>query len=302
MKNIIKMFVFGLIFIILLLLFNHIFSLDFLSVDDVITSKYAVLSEDENTVDVFFVGDSLVYSGISPLNIWNDYGYSTFNISVPDQRLNQIYEHLTLAFKNQKPKIVFFEASVFDYSLNTSTIIDMKLADNSNLMKHHDGWKNLFGESKKNNSSSGNKNTKGFRYSVEIKPFDKQFKKKKFEIEITEKYVFDKIIEMCEANDAKLIMINIPTIKNWNTNSHNDVVEFLKDYDLEYYDLNELDMIDWSKETRDGGEHLNYNGAKKVSNYLGEYIKNTGLVEDHRGDEKYASWQEAYDKSADKLF
>ena len=80
------------------------------------------------------------------------------------------------------------------------------------------------------------------------------------------------------------------------------MVEFLKDYDLEYYDLNELDMIDWSKETRDGGEHLNYNGAKKVSNYLGEYIKNTGLVEDHRGDKKYASWQEAYDKSADKLF
>ena len=147
-----------------------------------------------------------------------------------------------------------------------------------------------------------NKNTKGFRYSIEIKPFDKQFKKKKFEIETTEKYVFDKVIEMCEANDAKLIMINIPTIKNWNTNSHNEVVEFLKDYDLEYYDLNELDMIDWSKETRDGGEHLNYNGAKKVSNYLGEYIKNTGLVEDHRGDKKYASWQEAYDKSANKLF
>ena len=268
MKNIFKMMLFGLILVTLLLLLNYVFSLDFFSVDDVITSKYAVLSEDENTVDVFFVGDSLVYSGISPLNIWNDYGYSTFNISLPDQRLNQIHEHLDLAFKKQNPKILFFEASVFAHSLSASTIIDMKLADNSSLMKHHDGWKNIFGTSKKKNSSSINKNTKGFKYSTDIDAFNKEFRKGSFEIEVTEKYIFEKILDMSKENGTKVIIINVPTIRNWSSSNHNDVVEFLKDYDLEYYDLNELDMIDWYTETRDHGEHLNYDGSKKVSKYV----------------------------------
>ena len=59
---------------------------------------------------------------------------------------------------------------------------------------------------------------------------------------------------------------------------------------------NGIDLkINWKKDTKDKGNHLNYRGAKKVTKYLGNYLKKTGLLEDHRKDSKYESWDRAYD-------
>ena len=49
--------------------------------------------------------------------------------------------------------------------------------------------------------------------------------------------------------------------------------------------------IDWSKDTRDGGDHVNYFGAEKVSAYLGKYLSGTGLFKNRRSDPAYAQWE-----------
>ena len=46
--------------------------------------------------------------------------------------------------------------------------------------------------------------------------------------------------------------------------------------------------IDCSRDTRDKGNHLNFYGAVKVTDWLGNYFKESGLLEDHRGNESYA--------------
>ena len=48
--------------------------------------------------------------------------------------------------------------------------------------------------------------------------------------------------------------------------------------------------IDWSKDTRDKGDHLNYYGAIKVTDWLGEYIEKSNLCPNHKGDENYNQW------------
>ena len=54
-------------------------------------------------------------------------------------------------------------------------------------------------------------------------------------------------------------------------------------------------QIDWKNDSQDKkGEHLNYTGALKVTNYLGNYLKEHNELPDHRQDEKYSPWNEAY--------
>lgn len=305
MKNIIKIISFFFVFIILFSLFNFLFSSKNINLSDRKKKEFVngILMEKEGTVDVLFVGDSLVYSGISPLNLWNDYGYSSYNISLVAQRLYQTYDNLKVSLEYQKPKIVFLDASVLNYSFGISKVLEVDLINKFDFLKYHDIWKDAFGESNKILRAAGNVNNKGFRYSLQVESFeDSDIKYEKIELNNLSMYLFDEIVNICNENDIKLVIINIPTKLNWNSESHDIIEDFLVKYNLEYYDLNNYNLIDWNNDTRDKGEHLNYYGAKKVSAYLGEYIKNTGLVEDHRGDKKYASWQEAYDKMADKLF
>ena len=75
-----------------------------------------------------------------------------------------------------------------------------------------------------------------------------------------------------------------------------------KELGVEYIDLNlqsDQVAIDWNTDTRDKGDHLNYNGAMKVTNYVGKYLKETELFEDKRENPDYADWNtqlEAFDQ------
>ena len=50
--------------------------------------------------------------------------------------------------------------------------------------------------------------------------------------------------------------------------------------------------IDWNKDTFDEGDHLNYYGSKKLTDYLSEYLKEECDLTDHRGDPEFESWNE----------
>ena len=74
--------------------------------------NYEILSEEDNTIDTVFLGDSLVYSSISPMEIWNEYGYTTFNCSESAQITENAYKQLEIAFEKQKPKLVLMESNL----------------------------------------------------------------------------------------------------------------------------------------------------------------------------------------------
>ena len=110
--------------------------------------------------------------------------------------------------------------------------------------------------------------------------------------------------KICDENNIKLIIMSFPNMRRWNYSKHEATLELSKKYNLEFIDFNtETDIlnIDWKTESRDGGGHLNYVGATKASNYVGEYLKKNNLVEDHRKDSKYNSWNEAYKQYEYKL-
>ena len=262
-------------------------------------SNYEVSGEKDNSIDVIFLGDSLVYSSVSPMEIWNEYGVTSFDCSEAAQIIPDSLRYLEFTFENQKPKVVFMEANVL-FRDPKKRQLSVSLAQSSlrlfPIAKYHDNWKKYLEE--KSDSVWVNV-YKGYKYITKIdsaKTMDYMAETEEFNT-IPEHNMdyFDKIVELCEKNGAKLILIGFPSQKSWKYKKHNTATKVASDYGLDFIDLNLEDLgISWKDDTKDKGAHLNHSGAKKVSKYIGNYIIENKLAEDHRGDSFYNSWNVAY--------
>ena len=108
----------------------------------------------------------------------------------------------------------------------------------------------------------------------------------------------NKIFNLCEENNIKVILLSTPSVKNWNYEKHNSIQEIAQKNNIDYVDMNLSDdvNINWAEDTKDRGDHLNYSGAKKVTMALGNYLEQLHILEDHRNDERYDNWRESAER------
>ena len=110
---------------------------------------------------------------------------------------------------------------------------------------------------------------------------------------IAGKYI-QKILEICNQNEIKLVLLKIPEPTYWSVEKSASVYKYAEEIHVQYIDLNydENINIDWDKDTQDEGNHLNIYGAEKVGKYIASYLKNNYNLDDHRNDEKYQKWND----------
>ena len=312
-KNTVKAAAFLGIFALLLYLLSLLFIPAEGTIDDGVHTLNAngIYGEADNTIDVVFLGDSIVYSAISPLQIWDQYGIPTYCCSTSAQKLWYSEDMLRKAFKKQSPKIVIMETDALFTKFNFDDSILHNAEGFFPILQYHDRWKvlaeNTFDDRQEVTSTN---EYKGYKISYNIKPSaNLSYMKQKLENEAVpnrNKSYFKKIKSYCEDNGAKLILFSCPTTKHWNTARHNNITKLAKDLGLDYIDLNTLTdevKIDWSMDTRDSGDHLNHFGAVKVTDYIGKYLNDLGVFTDKRSEEAYKSWNtiaEIYMKRTEK--
>ena len=61
----------------------------------------------------------------------------------------------------------------------------------------------------------------------------------------------------------------------------------------EQKEFNQL-SFDWATDTRDGGDHVNLNGSKKICTDFGKRVSERYSLTDHRNDSEYTEWEERY--------
>ena len=54
--------------------------------------------------------------------------------------------------------------------------------------------------------------------------------------------------------------------------------------------------FDYANNYMDWGNHCNYNGAKVVTSFVGQYLVDNFDFQDHRADKKYAKWEKNKEK------
>jgi len=254
-----------------------------------------ILGEKENTIDVIMYGDSEAFASTIPMQIWEDYGFTSYICATAGQSISDTCKIAYQTLKKQRPKIVILEAD----NIFITTSITVPLARVLNLImpitEYHNRWKNLNKEdfSGKINYTETDSN-KGYYYVERTDPaedgeymtytdeIEKVPLRNQIHVKFLKKYV--------ESKGAKLVIVSVPSFKNWNYKKHNGMKEFTDKENIEFLDLNILNdelNIDWKTETGDKGDHVNHKGAVKVTKYLGEWLKEKNMLQDHRNEINY---------------
>ena len=263
-----------------------------------------IADEESSSLDYVVIGDSECATGFSPMELWKKYGYVGYNCGVAGQRLQECYYLLEQIFECQSPRVVLLETNMCFQSRSdirmAQQAVDHVAGNIVSLYEYHDQWKQLLfpneGETAARNTANVNK---GFRTTFQVTAYtggnyvipssDVQ------EIASAQRGYLDQIVSLCREKGAQLIFYSTPSPINWTYQKHNGLADFADDNNIPFLDLNlaaDMEAIDWSQDTFDKGDHLNFRGAAKITQYMGAYLSGTGLLPDHRSDAAYAGWDE----------
>ena len=260
--------------------------------------------EPKNSIDVVILGDSNAYSACSPMYIWNKYGIPTYVAAEGFQNVTGASNLLDEVLTCQKPKLVVFDVNMLWTGKTTLKKVENNLKNVAYkylpLAQYHNRWKtmdvkDMFGAKEYTYRSA----SRGQYLSMDVRPFTGQSKMTPTDdeeaIPEVSKVLLEKLIAKC--NDNGIMFMETPTAKSWNYARHNAMVKYAKEKKINFVDMNTLDgeyAVDWNTDTRDGGRHLNCEGAEKVSAYLGKYISEKYSFKDKRKSDKYADWNNDY--------
>lgn len=296
-------------------------------------------SLEKNTVDVLAIGSSQVLAGFSAPDLYMNYGIASFGLGTCNQPLLGAYYWLLEALKTQKPKIVLLEMAAlygknekeeaaFFRSIsimkNTSkyklqAVNDIlkffesadKLSYFSSLYKFHSRWEEI------------DKNDYLFLMNLEQPTYDgaavinrivkDKLNSADYYVEKTNEatepeedrvFYLEKITKLCSDNEIELILFKTPK-QTWGSKYYTYVSQFAEKFGMSFIDFNIKELVetidlDFKMDFTDKS-HLNATGAQKLTNSLGKYLSENYNLEDRRGDEKYASYDNTAQKYIDAL-
>ena len=281
-----------------------------------------------NSIDVLYLGSSYVFSGVIPLEIWKNQGYTGFVRSNPFQSPLLSYYFLAESLHYQTPKIVVVEVSqiykILDVDTNEGILrrgVDpmrfsltklrfiydiVRLSDHQSIMSYlfpmfqyhyrwdELTWSDIFGQDQKIIDVY-----KGYpQIYLDSKPFTINIKQESspdnsFEFNSASLRYYEKIINLCQKNGIQLVLITFPGI-HWYPEQHQSVQDLADEHDVVYLDFSQEDAIkatglDPEKDFLDG-QHLNTYGAQKMSFALGTILHEMQVLQNKQNDPKYQQW------------
>ena len=276
-----------------------------------------------DSLDYLVIGSSNVFMDIAPTYIWDEFGLAGYNFVSPAQPLYISKFYLEEAIKTQAPKVVFLDAlgvAMYEHASESYTHLGLdyfplsyeKIKVVENLPYDHKSFIFPFllyhtrnGELTKSDFNlleyNPEENFLGYTPSYQSVPCEEPM------LPSGEKYVtdnnlkyFSEIYRICSENDITLVLLKTPN-REWTAEMSEAAGKLAEEYGIEYIEFNRmLEEIgfDLASDFCDGGKHLNYYGAVKVSRYLGEYLtENFTDMFSEKGD----GIQAFYDGCADYL-
>lgn len=273
---------------------------------------HGVLGEPRDSIDVLFLGDSEAYSSFSPLQLWGERGITSYVCATPGQSLDYTRVLLDRAFERQTPQVVVLETDCIFARLGPVEVAKRLLFELLPVFEYHDRWKSLrpedvWGERR----ATWVDELRGFRLSGDVRPAQEEGHMAPSDrvaaLPALNRAALAGLARACEERGARLVLVSSPSTVNWSTARHNRMETEARALGVDYVDLNVGERrvdVDWGRDTRDGGDHLNLRGARKVTSAVGELLAGTYGLGSRRGEVGLEAWDEAlgrYERRVDEL-
>lgn len=297
--------------------------------EDGVTPMQNLYAQPKNSCDVLMIGSSHAGTNLSPETLLEEYGISSYCLWGSMQPLWNSYYFLKEALKTQSPKVVVLEALSASYYLDyqddarqeTNTVgmrfglnkvravmasapperwldilLEFPLYHTRITQLTKDDWQH-FPWTPGRSVYKGNMTLLGTDHLAE---FSHQLPDTVAPLYPKQEEYLRKIIQLCQKEGIQLVFLKTPfpakpkdLEKFWGP--FHGMEQIGAESGIPFLDLNQ-----WTEEigilpedVSPDGSHLNQTGAQKTSRALGAYLKEHYTLEDHRGDPRYDSWDEA---------
>lgn len=267
---------------------------------------------EENTIDVLFLGSSVVANDFSPQQLYDDYGIRSYNLATSGQSIFFNYYMLKEALQYQNPSVVVIDSKflfnshpesptnateattreVIDNMHWGSTKIELindlcqldesqdKLSYYLTNIRYHGIWTDL-DQSHFDYALTDHDYLKGHAVIYDendsaYTPFEPSDSTIFADLDPVMISYFGQIVNLCNENDIDLMLISLPD--SMSDARHNSLNKLAEDYKVDYYNLNlseHYNAIGATLPKENTVEHGNIWGAIKLTQYIGKILQTT---------------------------
>jgi hypothetical protein len=273
---------------------------------------------------VIFLGDCEVYDNASPVALWENFGITSYVRGSPQQLIWHSYYLLEDILRYETPQVVFFSVNAMNRNVpqseayNRLTLDGMRLSSTKiravnasmtrgeqlityifPILRFHDRWRELTSDDFRYFFGSDRVSHNGYMLRADIRPagfIPTGPLLPSYEFGENSYMYLDKIAALCRENGIQLILIKMPALHPyWYAQWDEQIVRYAAENDLLY--INTLELIekigiDFETDTYNRGQGLNVFGAEKLSNYLGNLLRDDFNVVDHRANSEISAvWE-----------
>lgn len=279
--------------------------------------------EETTSHDLLILGDCEVYENISPVTLWEEYGITSYIRGSANQLPAQSYYLLEDTLRVETPKVVLFHVAAMKMgeqdreAYNRMTMEGMRWSPSKwnaicetkmeeeymleylfPLLRYHSRWQELERDDLTYYWHRDKVSHNGYYMRCDVKPangYPAERRQGSYEFPEKSWEYLDRMEKLCREKKITLVLMKSPSqYPAWPEQYEEQIQNYAAEHDLLYLNCLEASIgLDFSKDTYNGGLHLNLYGAEKLARYLGEVLqKETGLA-DHRGEEELQMvWEE----------
>lgn len=297
--------------------------------------KFEPFFEQVDDYDVLFFGNSHIADAIYPMELWDEYGITSYNLASSGNEIATSYWSMRNALDYCTPKLVVIDTylawsnqkvgktglahgslDVYPLSLTKIHAVndlfdDPEAISSDGKMIYQEKYEFLWTVGKYH--SRWNELTKQ-DFSIDYYPGKggiinsnvDYVKRANSQISESQKTEYDSIgmeylrmmIEECQSRKIDVLLVAIPyNASENNQKCLNKINDIAQEYGLNYINYNTGDsVVDFNTDLFDKGVHLNASGARKVTQNLGQFIQDTYHISNRKDNSDYEDWFFDYDE------